>query len=241
METQKYMRRPFSVDAVRVTAENFDEVAVWCNGEKKLTRPKSTPSGDTGQRPYIHINVNRPLTPKQAMAFVGDWILYAGTGFKVFTDKAFHKTFVAAYAEVVTTTPVTRFYLNDHEVAIQREDGLQFSPRLSDDMPRGGILPEGATVHHNEEGVRSIAYDRAPMMVPGREGVPYGDLSINAQRRMAGLPSYPGPAEDMTITPQPSLREALGAESDMPIYQDVVGNTLSADNTVHLANLEDGQ
>lgn len=84
MKTTKYARKPFYVDAVRVTEENIDEVIEWCAGEK-LT--------DAEEGVYVKVRVHRPLTERQTKAFVGDWVLYAGTGFKVYTPKAFDKSF----------------------------------------------------------------------------------------------------------------------------------------------------
>jgi len=84
MKTHKFARKPFYVDAVRVSEENIQEVAAWCQGEV-LT--------DAEEGQYIKVRVHRPLTDRQTKAFIGDWVLYAGTGFKVYTPKAFDKSF----------------------------------------------------------------------------------------------------------------------------------------------------
>lgn len=87
METSTWYRNPFEVEAVQVTEENMQEVAEWCGG--RLNR---------GQKPdvenwFIKVRVFRAMHERQTMAFVGDWVLYAGTGYKVYTDEAFHKCF----------------------------------------------------------------------------------------------------------------------------------------------------
>jgi hypothetical protein len=94
IETQKFARKPFFVDAVQVTEENMEEVAKWCQGDI-LTDPKALTAPETSgeENPYVKVRVHRPLSDKQTKAFVGDWVLYAGTGFKVYTDKAFEKSF----------------------------------------------------------------------------------------------------------------------------------------------------
>lgn len=84
MKTHKFSRKPFYVDAVRVSEANIEEVAEWCEGEI-LTL-------NDGTR-YIKVRVHRPLTERQTQAFLGDWVLYAGTGFKVYNPKAFDKSF----------------------------------------------------------------------------------------------------------------------------------------------------
>lgn len=91
MEIQpaKYARKTFYVDAVPVTEENMEDVAKWCDGTIETS---SAAGGATGER-YIKVRVHRPLTERQSKAFVGDWVLYAGTGYKVYTPVAFSKSF----------------------------------------------------------------------------------------------------------------------------------------------------
>lgn len=83
IETSKYARKPFEVDAVQVTAENMEEVAQWCEGEV-------TSEGDAK---FVKVNVVQVLNERQTKAFVGDWVLFARNGYKVYTEKAFKKSF----------------------------------------------------------------------------------------------------------------------------------------------------
>lgn len=82
IETTKYVRKPFEVEAVQVTEENIEAVKDWCQGTL-----------EQDNRPFIRIRVARVLNERQTKAYPGDWVLYAGTGFKVYTPKAFKKTF----------------------------------------------------------------------------------------------------------------------------------------------------
>ena len=82
IETTIYVRKPFEVEAVEVTAENIEEIKDWCEGTL-----------DSDNRPFIKVKVARALNERQTKAYPGDWVLYAGTGFKVYTAKAFHRTF----------------------------------------------------------------------------------------------------------------------------------------------------
>lgn len=83
MEIQKFQKKPLIVDAVRVSASNFNEVADWCQG--------TVEQADGTE--YIKVHVLNPMNERQTRAFVGDWILYAGRGFKVYKDKAFTSAF----------------------------------------------------------------------------------------------------------------------------------------------------
>lgn len=83
LKTHKFARKPFYVDAVRVSETNMEEAAKWCEGEIH--------TNEEGR--FIKVTVHRPLTERQTQAFVGDWVLFAGSGYKVYTPKAFDKSF----------------------------------------------------------------------------------------------------------------------------------------------------
>jgi hypothetical protein len=83
----QFIRKPFHVEAVQITEENILEVGAWCEG-KVQTHPK------TGNR-FVKVKVYRPISARQTMAFIGDWVIQSATGFKVYPDYAFQKYFVA--------------------------------------------------------------------------------------------------------------------------------------------------
>ena len=87
VETTRYVRRPFYIEAVQVTENNMGEVAAWCVGN---VLEKDSRSGPVS---YVHVNVTHPVNERQTMAFVGDWVLKAGTTFKVYTTRAFEQNF----------------------------------------------------------------------------------------------------------------------------------------------------
>lgn len=94
MKTEQYVRKPFEVEAVQVTQENMGEVAKWCMGD---VRYKAGPERNITR--YVKVRVHRPLNARQTEAFVGDWVLYAHRGYKVYTEKAFEDNFVKSNAE----------------------------------------------------------------------------------------------------------------------------------------------
>jgi hypothetical protein len=82
--TAKFEHKPTYVDAVQVTAENFQEMAKWCEG---------TIEDESGTQ-YIRVRVPNPMRPRQTKAFVNDWILYSELyGYKVYTDSSFRRAF----------------------------------------------------------------------------------------------------------------------------------------------------
>lgn len=99
MQTQKFQRKTFVVDAVQVTEENMEEVAKWCRGTIETTDSKIAEGLHQEPQRYIKVNVLNPYNPRQTQAFVDDWVLYARDNFKVYMDKGFNKTFEAVYKE----------------------------------------------------------------------------------------------------------------------------------------------
>lgn len=92
LETTKYVRKPFYIDAVQVTAANISDVAAWADGEVRT---------DNNKAKYVKVRVHRPLNDRQTKAFVGDWVLFAGTGYKVYTPKAFANSFEPVSTETI--------------------------------------------------------------------------------------------------------------------------------------------
>lgn len=116
MKTEKYTRNPFVIDAVQVTDDNINEIAQWCSGDVRTAEIKPGKEDH-----YIKVRVQRPLNERQTQAFVGDWVLFAGTGYKVYTNKAFRKCFTK-YEEDTTVGGQAKF--PDDETAEKNEDVL---------------------------------------------------------------------------------------------------------------------
>lgn len=87
MKPEKFARRPFLVDAVRVSSTEMVEAANWCNGEI-LTENRGNRKVQ-----YIYLDVPNAKSERQKKAYVGDYLLKAGKGFKVYTPKAFDDCF----------------------------------------------------------------------------------------------------------------------------------------------------
>lgn len=91
------------VDAVQITADNFAEMAKWCQGEirlnsgdKVIENPWPDANHINPRECHIHVRVHNPKVPRQTKGFVGDWLLYTDKGYKVYTQKAFEGSFSEA-------------------------------------------------------------------------------------------------------------------------------------------------
>lgn len=99
IKTERYVRKPLYVDAVRVTRENFEEILGWCQGDIGFSDGRMVDGKVEEIDPdsqYIRIRVHNPQSPRQSRAFVGDWILYTEKGYKIYTEKAFSENFLLA-------------------------------------------------------------------------------------------------------------------------------------------------
>lgn len=83
-----YRRKSFSTKAARVTPLNIEELAKWCRG-KILDGEKE----GNFSRQYIKVRVAFPVNDRQTEAHTGDWLVKRNQAFKIYTDKAFHRTF----------------------------------------------------------------------------------------------------------------------------------------------------
>ncbi|QAU06776.1 hypothetical protein SEA_OLGASCLOVER_71 [Gordonia phage OlgasClover] len=108
IKTQMFQRKPFQVEAVQITEENFEKVASWCGGSIATIEERgNTPNKPGRVKRYIQVGVSRPMTRRQSEAYVGDWILYAPQGFKVYANRPFLKNFETVPQELfVTDEPV---------------------------------------------------------------------------------------------------------------------------------------
>lgn len=102
VDTKVYVRRPFNVEAVQVTAENMEDVAQWCSGDIRTAKKEANGPDEK----YVKVTVYRSLNDRQTKAFAGDWVLFAGTIFKVYTAKAFEKSFVEVKRDPATNATV---------------------------------------------------------------------------------------------------------------------------------------
>lgn len=89
--TTKYTRKPFDVDAVRVTDDNMSAVAEWCGGTVVTV---DEPSGKCTRR--IDVPLKRIITTQRqnGAAYVGSWVLKSNDRFSVYTDRNLKGTFV---------------------------------------------------------------------------------------------------------------------------------------------------
>lgn len=88
LRTTRAARKPFYVDAVRVTAGNMPAIAEWCGGVIYATTPEE------GLKRYVKVPVEGAKNDRQTKAYLGDWVLKAtANSFKVYTNKSYLNSF----------------------------------------------------------------------------------------------------------------------------------------------------
>jgi hypothetical protein len=88
-DVKKAKPKPVDVYYMQVTAENVHEVANWCRGRVYANHLM-------GQDPLPHIKLDLPRANRadtELLAYVGNYVVLFGMGFKVYTETAFEKTF----------------------------------------------------------------------------------------------------------------------------------------------------
>lgn len=85
MKLEEWVRKPKPLTAVQVTEENMVAVAAWC---------KSPISGHEGKR-WIAVVFKNPENGRRK-AYVGDYVVKLGRGYKIYTAKAFRDDFEPA-------------------------------------------------------------------------------------------------------------------------------------------------
>lgn len=89
MRATRFMRQPFYVMGHKVTEENMEAIARWCEGH--VIR-------DT-DRPFIRVPVDRPTNKRQTEAYVGTWVTlsrqHGAKSFKVYTEEWLDKNFIS--------------------------------------------------------------------------------------------------------------------------------------------------
>jgi hypothetical protein len=89
----KFIRKPFVVEAIQVTPQNMREVSKWCRGQIRNVDGLEV-GGDAGKKvKAIKVPVKRPLSERQTLAIVGDWVVAQGSGHKVYTQRAFEGSY----------------------------------------------------------------------------------------------------------------------------------------------------
>jgi hypothetical protein len=129
IDTEKYIKKPLIVDAVRVTPKNFNEIVEWCQGE---VMSDDVTADSTVVNQYIKIRVHNPKNPRQTKAFVGDWVLYTERGYKIYTNKAFRASF----------GPVT-----------EQEDATVVAEDPTTDIPAGAPVVDPVVNEQDDESV----------------------------------------------------------------------------------------
>jgi len=162
IETQKYIRKPLYVDAVRITNANFEEIAAWCQGEI---------GQDERGKKCIKVRVHNPKNVRQTQAGVGDWLLYTERGYKVYTNKAFHASF--DQVEGVQTPPTAIEQVNIQSVGPvaeepNQETGVQPISEMAQAVET--IESEGGTIEEaTPEGIAdAVAQNEQAQMAEGK-------------------------------------------------------------------------
>lgn len=106
MEFSQYIRKPFKVEAIEITDDNFMEIA-------KLVGEPRTKNG------VAFIALDRRVVPNVSRAFVGWFMTKLGDNYRCYSPKVFNEQFVAH-------EPETGYFFDENE-----EDGEEVIPQVA--------------------------------------------------------------------------------------------------------------
>lgn len=84
---EKFIRKPFSVEAIEITAENIEELAQYIG--KIRTRPDGS----------VYIFVDRRFIPGIEKVYPGFWMTRIGDNMRCYSARIFHDQFTASTPE----------------------------------------------------------------------------------------------------------------------------------------------
>lgn len=154
IQTEKYVRKPIIVDAIQVTRENIFEVALWCNGEIHW-RVHPDGKGNEGIPNHIQVRVHSPVSERQKQAHPGDWVLYSNSGYKIYMDRAFQKTF-----DLEPKAELKAAWKDFKKAFAEAKENLGVDIETDSDMPPGEfavVNPDGTKKHFR--GSRAVQPD----------------------------------------------------------------------------------
>jgi hypothetical protein len=128
------MRKPFIVTGYKVTENNMDAIARWCEGH--VIR-------DT-ERPFIRVPVIRPSNPRQTEAYVGTSVLLSNTprgdkSFKVYTQEWLDKNFFVIPDEIEDDDENTQDLSEARKKLAEKNDNDEVSDDDDTEPPRDNV------------------------------------------------------------------------------------------------------
>lgn len=106
LEFGSFVRKPFVIEAVEVTAENIEEIAEFVGTIRRK------PNGD------LYIDVDRKLVPSVYRVFPGFWMTKMGDNVRCYSKKTFKEQFVETTPEIQTWVDFM-----DHETESEEKVG----------------------------------------------------------------------------------------------------------------------
>lgn len=91
LEFSSFVRKPFTVDAVRITEANIAEIAEFVGEVRYLDEDQ--------KKPYIH--VNRRLVPNVLKVYPGFWMTRMGDNIRCYANKVFHEQFIEVESNIL--------------------------------------------------------------------------------------------------------------------------------------------
>lgn len=160
MEITEYVRKVFTVNAVKVDFENYREVAEWCKGT--LDKQKTRMMGTEADLPVIKIKGVGENRGKEFVAGIGCWVVELNGSYRVYKEPQFF----ASFEQTVNLEPDCPDCKREIGAA-KNDETIKDSPEL-----RESIKEADEQIRHYQEIVDHPNKDNGTVPVPDfREGI----------------------------------------------------------------------
>jgi hypothetical protein len=92
LKVEMYSRIPFDVQAIKITAANINDIAIWCGGHVKDVAYKV--AGSKTMLPCLKMPGNGPLKGKLVTAMLNSWVVYFQGEFRFYRENSFNQAFL---------------------------------------------------------------------------------------------------------------------------------------------------
>src|SRR5688500_5754916 len=185
MKTEKFLRRPFEVNAVQVTPQNAAEIAEWCGGTVGEADYKL--AGFVCKMGTVLVPGNGPNKGRNIEARIGSYVLELDGKFRVLRKQQFHEMFSPAMGLLRESLKPGDFVQDKDE-----HDGVWQGEVVYVDQVLVTYPFKGNVLHEANQLIKIDAYSEQTeknwlLSAEADKGVPYNEAlaKINAMRAAA--------------------------------------------------------
>ena len=160
MKIEKYNRKTFEVEAVRIVLDDIEEIAVWCGGTIEKRPHKMM--GSEAMLPVINLKGTGVENANYYIGYLNYWVVKMGKTPRIYTPEQFSRTFTQVPKETAIMDAISLLTANGYRVvsekAVQIVDELNrqgfarpLSDKVNDAIDKALEIANAEVESHNSE------------------------------------------------------------------------------------------